>query len=272
MNALSNSIPSDIVVERKPTMVITPVQPMGPLAQAKMARDLGYGIAEMRELLALQKEFDADEARKAFVADMAAYKLNPPEILKDKIVTFVSEDGTKTYTQATLGAICEKVITTAAAHGFSHRWVPSTDGDLQVITCVITHRLGHSEETSLSGERDETVGMSALQGAQSTNSQLARHSLLMAFGFAPKEMPDAPDLHRDDAAPARAGATAGDPSENAMTKKWCDLAHGAKTTDALKAIRKDACADFLAAEDEGRWAFFRDWIDGLIVDASEVKR
>jgi hypothetical protein len=241
----------------------------GPMAQAMQALKMGMSIADMRDLLALQKEYQADEARKAYVADMATYKLNPPQILKDKTVFFESAKGVTTYDHATLGAVCEQIITTAAAHGFSHRWVPSTDGAKMVITCVITHRLGHFEETRLAGPRDDTGNKNPLQAEQSTNTFLSRYSLLMAFGFAPKDQPD------DDGAgsgPPLALATekstvvVGDPSENDMTREWCDKVHACKSLDALRGIRKAANLAFIEAKDQGRWLHFRDWVDARIAN------
>ncbi|GER16726.1 hypothetical protein VCH24_17330 [Variovorax boronicumulans] len=241
---------------------------VGPMAQAMQALKMGLSLADMRELLALQKEHEANEARKAYVADMAAYKLNPPQILKDKTVFFESAKGVTTYDHATLGAVCEQIISTAAAHGFSHRWVPSPAPDgKHAITCVITHRLGHSEETRLEGPRDDTGNKNPLQAVQSTNTFLSRYSLLMSFGFAPKDQPD------DDGASAAAfdaaaktGAPEGDPTENDMTREWCAKVSACKSLDTMRGIRRAACKAFADAQDLGRWTYFRDWVDGKIAD------
>lgn len=162
-----------------------------PMAGALAFLQAGGDAAQLERMMAMQRQWEADEARKAFVADMAAFKKNPPEILKDKHVQFQTAKGTTAYEHATIGEVCDKIISAAAEHGFSHRWVPSRgDNGQLIVTCVITHRLGHSEETRLEGPRDDSGGKNAIQAIVSTNTYLQRHSLLMAFGFATKDQPD----------------------------------------------------------------------------------
>ena len=163
----------------------------GPLAMAMQAIRAGMSIADMRDMLSLQKEWEANEARKAFVDAMAAFKKNPPTILKDKRVEFTTSKGTTSYDHATIGNVCDQIIKAAAEYGFSHRWIPSrgAQGEL-VITCEVTHRLGHIQLTPLEGPRDDSGTKNVLQANQSTRTYLQRHSLLLAFGFATKDAGD----------------------------------------------------------------------------------
>ena len=162
-----------------------------PMAGALAFLQAGGDAAQLERMMAMQRQWEADEARKAFVADMAAFKQHPPEILKDKHVQFQTSKGVTAYEHATIGEVCDKIISAAAEHGFSHHWVPSRgDNGQLVVTCVITHRLGHSEETRLEGPKDDSGGKNAIQAIVSTNTYLQRHSLLMAFGFATKDQPD----------------------------------------------------------------------------------
>lgn len=229
----------------------------GPLASALQALQAGVPLEQLQGLLAIQKDWEANEARKAFVADMAAFKLNPPEILKDKHVTFETSKGTTSYDHATIGNVCEKIIVAAAAHGFSHRWVPGRleDGRLSVTT-VVTHRLGHFEETVLEGPRDDSGGKNAIQGAISTNTYLSRHGVLMAFGFATKDQPD------DDGRGAAGGsAPAYDAAEN--LEHWLKQARAAETEEAIAEVRAAACNDFEAARDLAGWETVRDEIKAI---------
>ena len=163
----------------------------GPLAMAMQAMRAGMSIADMRDMLNLQKEWEANEARKAFVAAMAEFKKNPPTILKDKHVAFQTAKGVTEYDHATIGNVCDQIVKAAAEYGFSHRWIPSRgDAGQYVVTCEVTHRLGHIQETTLDGGRDDSGGKNAIQGGVSTNTYLQRHSLLMAFGFATKDQHD----------------------------------------------------------------------------------
>jgi ERF superfamily. len=219
----------------------------GPLAMAMQAMKAGMSIAEMRDMLNLQKEWEANEARKAFVDDMAKFKKNPPEILKDKHVSFVTSKGTTEYDHATIGNVCDQIIKAAAEYGFSHRWIPSKGeaGEL-VITCEVTHRLGHIQLTPLEGPRDDSGGKNALQGGQSTRTYLQRHSLLMAFGFATKDQPD------DDGRSAASGYDA-----EGTLQEWADKANAAINLLALNETRKMAGQEFSAAKDVAGWNAFK---------------
>lgn len=222
----------------------------GPLAMAMQALKAGMSIADMRGMLDLQKEWEANEARKAFVDDMAAFKKNPPAILKDKHVEFATTKGTTAYDHATIGNVCEQIIKAAAEHGFSHRWVPSrgTNGEY-VVTCEVTHRLGHSQETRLEGPRDDSGGKNTIQGGISTNTYLQRHSLLMAFGFATKDQPD------DD---GRAAGTSAEYYDAAETlKDWTKKANLAINLLALNETRKMGAHEFNAAKDVAGWNAFK---------------
>lgn len=220
----------------------------GPLSMAMQAVKAGMSIADLRDMLNLQKEWEANEARKAFVDDMAAFKKNPPEILKDKHVEFVTQKGTTSYEHATIGNVCDQIVKAAAGYGFSHRWIPSrgTNGEY-VVTCEVTHRLGHTQETRLEGPRDDSGGKNAIQGGISTNTYLQRHSLLMAFGFATKDQPD------DD------GRAAGGGQYDAAgaLQEWSDKANAAINLLALNETRKMAGQEFNAAKDVAGWNAFK---------------
>lgn len=191
-----------------------------PMAGALAFLQAGGDAAQLERMMAMQRQWEADEARKAFVADMAAFKKNPPEILKDKHVSF----GATNYDHASIGEVCDKIISAAAEHGFSHRWVPSNgDNGQLVVTCVVTHRLGHSEETRLEGPKDASGGKNPIQAIVSANTYLQRHSVLMAFGFATKDQPD------DD------GRSAGAPVETISEAQEIQIAEMLEATGSDKA-------------------------------------
>ena len=216
----------------------------GPMSSAMAWIKAGGTMAELRDMLALQKEYEADEARKAFAADMAAFKLNPPTILKDKHVEFQTAKGITAYDHATIGEVCDKIITAAAKYGFTHRWVPSkAEGGQQVVTCVVSHRLGHFEETTLTGPKDESGGKNSIQATASTNTYLSRHSLLMAFGFATKDQPD------DD-------GRGSESKDGAVRASLAALAE-ATTLEGVEQARKEAKAEFEKANDLPGWNLFK---------------
>lgn len=165
-----------------------------PAALLQIAMDQGADLDRLERLYDMQLKWEANEARKAFVAAMAEFKKNPPEILKDKHVSFENNKGGITqYNHATIGGACEKIIPALAALGFSHKWnvhQPENSNGLIVVTCVVTHALGHSEETTLKASRDSSGGKNDIQAVSSTITYLERYTLLAAVGLAPKDMPD----------------------------------------------------------------------------------
>jgi hypothetical protein len=153
----------------------------------RMAVEQGADIAKLEQLMALQERWEANQARKAFVSAMAEFKRNPPEILKDKHVAF---KGTE-YNHATLGGICSVVIDALAANGFSHRWeTEQPDSGMIVVSCVLTHSLGHSESTTMKAPPDNSGSKNAIQSIGSAITYLQRYTLLAACGLATNEIQD----------------------------------------------------------------------------------
>lgn len=164
---------------------------VGPMANAIAALQAGMTIESLRGIMDLQKEWDANEARKAYVADMAAFKLNPPQILKDKLVGYENRDGSVTgYFHATLGKVVDAVVSALAQHGFSHNWETKQDKGIITVSCKITHRLGHSESTSMESSADVSGKKNAIQAVASSITYLSRYTLLAATGLAPVDMSD----------------------------------------------------------------------------------
>jgi hypothetical protein len=145
-------------------------------------------IADMKELYALKKEWEADEARKAYVAAMAAFKLHPPEILKKTLVSYKTNSGVTEYMHADLGEVCQQIVGSLAQHGFSHAWQPKEDGKTIEVSCILTHAQGHSESVTLRGPSDTSGGKNAIQADASTRTYLQRYSLLSITGLATKGM------------------------------------------------------------------------------------
>jgi len=180
-----------IEADARHEIVAAPPTASGPLAMALQAVKSGLSIADMRDLLSLQKDWEANEARKAYVAAMAEFKRNPPEIFKRKQVSFTTRDGdTTSYAHATLGDVTTAIINGLSQHGISHRWDTAQDAGKIVVTCILTHSLGHSESTSLEGSPDASGKKNSIQQVASTVTYLQRYTLLGASGLATKDIVD----------------------------------------------------------------------------------
>ena len=59
-----------------------------PASMMQIALSRGADLDKLEKMLALQERWEANEARKAYHTAMAAFKAAPPEIEKDKKVSF----------------------------------------------------------------------------------------------------------------------------------------------------------------------------------------
>jgi hypothetical protein len=158
----------------------------GPMANAIIALQAGMTVEQMQGLMNLQKDYEANEARKAYVADMAEFKKHPPEIFKTKLVSF---SGTE-YMHATLGDVTKAVVNALAEYGFSHSWETKQENGVISVTCKITHRLGHSESTTMMSPPDVSGKKNSIQAIASAQTYLSRYTLLQSCGLATMDMPD----------------------------------------------------------------------------------
>ena len=149
-----------------------------------------YNPELIEKLMCLQERHEKNEARKAYVTAMAAFKASPPEILKTKHVSYINKkDQVVEWNHAVLGEICEKIIGSMSEHGLYHRWEMEQPNDNQIkTTCIITHELGHSEKASMAGPPDTSGGKDTLKAVSSTNTLLQRLTLLALTGLAAKGM------------------------------------------------------------------------------------
>ncbi|MGB5049948.1 MAG: ERF family protein [Caldilineaceae bacterium] len=171
----------------------------------RYAMESNADLEKLEKLFELQTRWEEREAKKAFVADMAEFKRLPLAINKDNHVEFRTDKGITAYDHATIGNVVGVIVPALAEFGFSHRWIIERgEGGLIRVRCVITHRLGHSEETVLEAGLDQTGGKNNIQAMISTKTYLERHSLLAATGLATMDTPDGYDEEAEKAKEAAA--------------------------------------------------------------------
>ncbi len=186
MNAIEMASDQRAVAQHVPGAMTAPTQaPATPADIVLYAMQKGADIAQIEKFMDLQMKWEADQARKAFVADMAEFKKNPPKIVKDKQVGFTGKGGEFVgYTHATLGNVTGAIVEGLARHGFSHRWDTEQQNGQIIVTCILTHKQGHSERTTLSGVKDDSGKKNGIQQMASTITYLQRYTLLSATGVA----------------------------------------------------------------------------------------
>jgi hypothetical protein len=154
--------------------------------------DPACDVSKLERLLAVKKELDADNARKAFVVALSHFKENPPDVLKSKSVGYNTTDGgTVGYKHATLDKASSIIGAAAAKFGLSHRWNvdQSKEGKIKV-TCILTHSMGHSESVTMECQPDVSGKKNAIQAIGSAVTYLQRYSLFASYGIASKDDDD----------------------------------------------------------------------------------
>ena len=167
----------------------------------------GADIAVLEKLMALQERYEANAARKAFDAAISDAKSKIPAIVKNV------KGHTNKY--ADLAAITTVVDPILSAHGLSYRF-RTAQSDKITVTCVLSHRDGHSEENELSGAPDVGPGRNAVQAVGSTVKYLMRYTLTLALGIATTE-------NDDDGKAAGAAATLSPQQIEEMQRKIIDV-------------------------------------------------
>lgn len=201
-----------------------------------LAMDQNADLDRLEQLYEMKRKYDADEARKAFVSDLAAFKAEPLRIEKDKHVCYTKKDGTKTeYDHASLGNAVNIIVPALAKHGFSHAWSLVQDNGKVTVTCKLTHRLGHFETVQMMASPDDSGGKNAIQSIASTKSYLERYTLLAITGLATEDKFD------DD------GKSSGQSPEDAaaneeaakVRQSWLDAINGCVDETELAARKKE---------------------------------
>lgn len=201
-----------------------PVASNTPSAVLAYAIERGADIAHVEKLLELQMKWEANEARKAYVADMAEFKKNPPTIMKDKQVGYKDRnDNFVGYKHATLGNVTNAIVESLAKNGFSHHWSVRNQSAQIEVDCVITHRLGHSEMVTMQAGRDDSGKKNAIQQVASAVTYLQRYTLLLATGLATHDQID------DDGAGA-------DDDNKSLGEQWALKAKAAPNRNDLDAV------------------------------------
>lgn len=167
-----------------------PLAPMAaeatPMAMLATALERGASMDVLEKLMGLQERWEANEARKAFDAAIADAKAEIPPIVKSRTVDYETKNsGRTTYRHEDLAGIAKIVDPILSRNGLSYRYrVTSNVNEPIRVTCIIAHRLGHSEETTLTAGADNSGSKNSIQAIGSTITYLQRYTLKAALGLA----------------------------------------------------------------------------------------
>ena len=138
---------------------------------------------KLLKLLEASRQWEADNARKAFFKAMAAFKKAPPKIMKDK------KGHNSNY--AGLGNVTQVISKALSEHDLTASWeTAQKEAGPVTVTCVLSHEHGHSERTSLTAASDTSGSKNAIQALGSTITYLERYTLLAITGLSTHEQDD----------------------------------------------------------------------------------
>lgn len=172
---------TQLVTQQSQSIAVLP-QP-SPMEILKQAKDMGLTTDEMREMLELQKDYEKNEARKAFYVAVAEFKKNPPDVYKDKL----NEKFGSGY--VSIGNMVNTVNMEMSKYGLNARWeFPASENPIDIVcTCILAHSMGHTERVTLSAPPDVSGSKNPIQERKSTRTYLKLETFEAVTGMASKD-------------------------------------------------------------------------------------
>ena len=147
---------------------------ISPMQLMQVAIESNADLDKLEKLMELQERYDAGIAKKEFYSALAGFQRNCPDIKKLK-------QG-HNYQYAPLGDIMAQIREPLYDYGLSIRFEQDHSNGITV-TCVVTHRGGHSEKTTMTGGADTSGSKNGIQAIGSTVTYLQRYTLIGALGI-----------------------------------------------------------------------------------------
>ena len=138
----------------------------------RAARDPNVDVDKMERLMAMHERIQARTAKTAYNAALASVQPNLPVITEKGEIT---HNGRLISKYALWEDVVQAITPVLAAHGFALSFRIGRDSDRQLITGILSHADGHSEETTLSLPLDMSGAKNAVQGVGSTVSYGKRY-------------------------------------------------------------------------------------------------
>lgn len=184
------------------------VPALTPLDLIVRAQDANASPEVLEKYLALYERWREGEAKRAYNNAIAAAQAEIPVIGKNREVDFQTQKGRTNYRYEDLAGVERIVKPVMTKHGLSYRWRTKIENAAILVTCIVSHRDGHSEENMLVGPADTSGNKNPIQAIGSTQTYLQRYTLKAALGLATSEDTDGRVEHEnpehDESAPRTA--------------------------------------------------------------------
>lgn len=192
MSKQQTAMPLNVTAPPESTALPAVQEPAGTLTPMQIISNAviaGAPIETLEKLMALQERWEKNEARKAYEEAIADAKSEIKPILKTR-----SGHNSKYEDLADIANAVDPIL---SKHGLSYRYRAKQE-DKIFVTCVLSHRLGHSEESTLNSAPDTGPGRNNLQAIGSALTYLQRYTLKLVLGLAATKDDDGKAAGADD--------------------------------------------------------------------------
>ncbi len=155
------------------------------LSLIEIAVRRGDSMEMVSKLMDLQDRHDAKQAKMAFVQAMSMFKSEHLKIGKNKQVGYQHKEGggSTSYAYSTLDNIMEVAVPVMSQYGLSATWDTKQVNSKIIVTCILSHSMGHSESVTLEAEPDASGNKNKIQQVASSVSYLERYTFLAITGL-----------------------------------------------------------------------------------------
>jgi hypothetical protein len=151
---------------------------------ARAARDPNVDIDKMERLLEMQERVLARQAKEEYDAALALLQPDLPVISeRGKIL---NKNGGVQSTYALWEDVNEAIRPLLAEHGFALSFKTGRQGDQVTVTGILSHRLGHREETTVELPSDGSGSKNAVQAIGSSTSYGKRYAAFALLNITSK--------------------------------------------------------------------------------------
>ena len=161
-----------------------------PMSMIERAVERGADVAMIEKLMQLEERHRANLGRRSFDQAISAAKSEIPAIRKNRQVDFTTAKGRTSYKHEDMAEIARTVDPILSKNGLSYRYRTAQEGGTVTVTCILSHRDGYCEETTLSSGIDQSGNKNHIQAVGSAATYLQRYTLKMALGLAATEDDD----------------------------------------------------------------------------------
>lgn len=145
----------------------------------RAARDPSVDIDKMMRLMKMRDDAMAQAAKIAYARALSALQADLPTVERNGRIT-IKEKGTEKIIQSTKYALWEDtneaIKPALKAHGFSLSFRHTREGDRVMVTAILLHEEGHSEETTVPLALDSTGSKNNVQAVGSSLSYGKRYA------------------------------------------------------------------------------------------------